>query len=66
MVVVMRGEPDGNTEIITNVLGMPHAKFDRFEIRVFVISYLVTIDQSVTCIPENKLDIGRQQLMSVY
>ena len=66
MVVVVRGEPDGNTEIITNVFGMPHAKFDCFEICVFVMSYLVTIYQSVTCITENKLIICSQQLMSVY
>jgi hypothetical protein len=50
IVDVVRGEPDGYTEIITNVFGMPHAKFDCFEIRVFVMSYLVTIYQRVTYI----------------
>ena len=41
-------------------------KFDSFEIRVFIIPNLVTIYQRVLLlIAENKLDIGRQKLMSV-
>ena len=66
MVVIMSGKPDGNTKIITNVFRMLHAKFDRFEIRVFVVSNLITMYQGETCIVENKLDIGRPKLMSVH
>ena len=59
MVFVMSGKPDGNTKIVTNIFCMLHAKFDRFEIRVFVVSNLITIYQCKMCIIENKLDIGR-------
>ena len=45
--------------------GMLHAKFDNFEICVFVMPNLVTIYQRVLPIAENKLDIGRQKLMGV-
>jgi hypothetical protein len=65
MVVVMSGKPYGDTKIITNVFGVLHAKFDRFEILVFVMSYLITIYQREMHIVANKLDIGRQKLMSV-
>jgi hypothetical protein len=45
LVDVMSGKPDRDSKIITYVLGMPHAKFDCFEIRVCVLPYLITIDQ---------------------
>ena len=61
-VVVMSGKPYGNTKIITNVFGMLHAKFDCFEILVFVVSNLITVHQRVMLIVENELDICRQKL----
>ncbi len=65
MVDIMSRKPDGNTKIITNFFCMLHAKFDRFEIRVLIMSYLITVYQCETCIVENKLDISRLKLMSV-
>ena len=44
---------------------MLHAKFDSFEIRVFVMPNLVTVYQRVLPIAENKLDIEGQKLMGV-
>ena len=58
VIAVMSRKLYGNTEIITNVFGMLHAKFDSFEICVFVMPNLVTIYQRALPIAENKLDIS--------
>jgi hypothetical protein len=65
MIFVMSGKPYGNTKAITNVFGMLHAKFDRFEIFKVVMPNLITIYQREMRIVENKLNIGRQKLMCV-
>jgi hypothetical protein len=65
MIFVMSGKPYGDTKAITNVFGVLHAKFDRFEILEFIMSYLITIYQREMHIVENKLNIGRQKLMCV-
>ena len=57
MIVVMSWKPYGDTETITNVFGVLHAKFDSFEIRVFVMPNLIAIYQR---------DIGWQKLMGIY
>ena len=64
-IAVMSWKPYGNTETITNVFGMLHAKFYSFEIRVFVMPNLIAIDQREMPIAENKLYIGWQKLMGI-